>query len=77
MLSKLIKLSIFVFISLSISNAQDLKWEGIAITYLDFSEDKKQIVIKRVQDDERLNVRVSPNNIWSGDFASDARLVSS
>ena len=70
MFQKLLKLSLILLVVISVSNAQDLKNKGVSITYLDFNEDKKQTVIKRVHDDECLNVKVSPNNIWSGDYTS-------
>jgi rhodanese-related sulfurtransferase len=70
MFQKLLKLSLILLVVISVSNAQDLKNKGVSITYLDFNEDKKQTVIKRVHDDECLNVKVSPNNIWSGNYTS-------
>ena len=68
--STLTKVILILLIVLSSSYAQNLKSDGVAITYLNFSEDKKQTIITRIHDDECLSVAVSPNNIWGGDFAS-------
>jgi rhodanese-related sulfurtransferase len=68
---KLIKAFLMVFICGVILNAQDLKNEGVSVDYLDFGDNKKATIIKRIHNDECKSVRVSPNSIWSGNFATE------
>ena len=70
MLSKITKILLLVAIGAINCNALDLRKAGVPIDYLDFSGDKKNTIIKRVHDEECQNLRVNPESIWSGNYAS-------
>lgn len=73
MLSFLLRSTLIIFLSSTVLLATgfDLKNKGVAVNYLDFEENPKSTVIKRVIDDECKSIKVNPNSIWSGNYASD------
>ncbi|WP_458699982.1 rhodanese-like domain-containing protein [Sulfurospirillum sp. 1307] len=68
-MKKLIVLMMAVSVFLN-ANQLDLKGEGVKVKYFDFEENKKNITITRIQNEECRSVRVNPNTIWGGDFAN-------
>jgi rhodanese-related sulfurtransferase len=70
-------ISIFIFyVSVLFSdvlnaNTFDLKTKGIGINYIDEDDNKKHVVIKRIDDHKCMNVKGSnPELIWDDDYAS-------